>query len=85
MNIILKVSQFVFVFVDALNLCQFLLLFLFYFFFNQQQAKKNFFAQSRYNNNRMPTSMKLGKMYGPMTELNCIAVREQLQVAALFN
>lgn len=56
-----------------------------FFFFNQQQAKTNLFAQSCYNNNRMATSMKLGNIYGLMTELNFIFVREQLQVAALFN
>lgn len=59
--------------------------FLIFIFFNQQQAKTNLFAQSRYNNNRMATSMKLGNVYGPITELNFIFVREQLQVAALFN
>lgn len=33
----------------------------------------------------MATFMKLGNVYGPITELNFIFVREQLQVAALFN
>lgn len=84
MNIILKQFHNLF-FVDALNLCQFLLLFVFFVFFNQQQAKTNLFAQSCYNNNRMATSMKLGNIYGLMTEFNFIFVREQLQVAALFN
>lgn len=44
--------------------------FLIFIFFNQQQAKTNLFAQSRYNNNRMATFMKLGNVYGPITELD---------------